>query len=101
MKIYRRIYTGLIQRLSVESEIPERELISSKDERCVYARMAIVCGLSDKSLTDMEISKATGLSQQVVSRNKTVVRYRYDHSRILRIMSYIVRDYLEEKLSDL
>lgn len=99
MKIYRQIYSGLIQKLCAESEISESDLLSSRDERCFLARIAVVCGLSDKGLTDMEISRVMGLSQQVVNRNKSIGRYRFSHSRTLRIMSYIVKDYLDEKFA--
>lgn len=97
MKIYRKIYREIVKSVTEEIEKEPEELTTSKEEDCCCARMAICYCLSDH-ITDGEISKLTGLSQQVISRNRLLYPQRSRQSTTIRIITKIISDVINREI---
>lgn len=98
MKVYKKIYKEIIKALTDEVECGQDELLKSKDEDCFSARMAL-CYCMSEHITDGEICKLTGLSQQIVSRNKILFPSRKRQSTTIRIFERIINDTIDRQIA--
>lgn len=97
MKIYKKIYRELVKAITEEIECDAEEMMSSKKEDCVCARMAI-CYRMGEHLTDAEISTLTGMSQQVISRNRLLYPIRHRQNTTIRILSNIANETISKQI---
>ncbi|MCQ2232165.1 MAG: hypothetical protein MJZ30_10000 [Paludibacteraceae bacterium] len=98
MKLYKRIFKEILKSVSEEVEVAPEELITSKNEDCFCARMAM-CHCLSEHITDGEISRLTGMSQQVVSRNKILYPQRQRQSTTIRIITRIIKETIDTHIT--
>lgn len=99
MRVYKKIYKEILMAVSEEIECEASEIIKGKSEDCFCARMAL-CWCMSAHITDAEISKLTGLSQQVISRNKILYPARQKQSMTIRLLSGIITSTIKRKIEE-
>lgn len=72
----RSYYEYLLQEVISQTGIDKDHLMSCNRTECVDARSILICLLLRKDLTEHEVSRLTGLSQQGINRMKNSFRQR-------------------------
>ena len=100
MKTYRMYYERLVDLLVEETEFSKDEIMTSKEEDCVNVRIMMVYLMSEAGVTDKNIEKLTGFTQQMISRNKNQFSRRFEQSQTVRILTKITRKYITSCITD-
>lgn len=80
------IFSDVVEAVMTESALPFERLAHGRDERSVNARVVLVDVLLSVGMTEGDIVRASGMSQQMVNGLKNAARHRLKglYGRMLR-----------------
>ena len=93
MKYYKNLLEEIFSFVEEETELSRQDILTSRREECVNARMAIIAELTDVGLSECEIARLLGFSQQKTNHSRNTQEGRLRSSPSFRILVSRIKEF--------